>query len=786
MNIETVKQEYMTMYDSLVAKIDNELQKLIESTFFVDSISFNIVDNVIKMDVNSLLERSKIIISSDNVSDDERKELEEKDKRIKEKIVSLKSLMIKNYNSSLYYVRQKKDTLLSNVSDFGDLVSRVESINIPDDVNSERINYRTNVSKRIGIVLDIETMLNNISEIQREYNDRIHKLEEEKRLEENRKNDIRLKIISDIEMIGNNIDDFENGVKVSLLMDEIRREYLNLSNYIRATMKKMNDERSIFSDNEYNNYFNMLVNLDDRLFKTRHSIPINEEDVHDKKIAEYKTLKYNLYMLDEEILNYIDTVMGMFDNKDADLDMFIDDYMNIGKQLNSFEFIIEEKLREKIIDKQLYDNLINYISRCRGHFDELGNKIKKIDDEKIEKIVTQENKKTMIDQGKVITALEDMINNFEKLINNDFWDDWKRKRIDELFEFYEKKVQKIYDEIDVTDEKRINENTELIGRLDVIKAKLSQLHGHKNILEYQNKKIDNLKVSNVSKNDFSKFKVKVVKSTKDFYQKHKDKPLTILGLAKMSFKHPTIIPALVHGMIVEKLPIRDKLIEMFPDKFIEDEDKIYMANGMEVNSKIAVSSMLKAIADSDVSNPKIVTNMVQGVKSVIGKAEKTAKKVSENVKKFNKNFRSMFNDNDIFSRDDEYGNYIRRMASQYLLTKMTVDEFCNKHDISSEDKYNLSDFLDKKYYWDLANDYALRQESNYEDFVNEKGLNSEQSSKLIDVLDQIYYNNLASEYKNSGMDFDEFCKMKTKGSSRFSKEQFADLLDTKGKARGAK
>ena len=58
-------------------------------------------------------------------------------------------------------------------------------------------------------------------------------------------------------------------------MDEIRREYLNLSNYIRVTMKKMNDERSIFSDNEYNNYFNMMVNLDDRLFKTRNSIPIN-------------------------------------------------------------------------------------------------------------------------------------------------------------------------------------------------------------------------------------------------------------------------------------------------------------------------------------------------------------------------------------------------------------------------------------------------------------------------------------------------------------------------------
>ena len=768
MNKEVIKREYMEMYDSLVAKIDNELKKLTESTFFVDSISFNIVDNVIKMDVNSLLERSKIIISSDNVSDDERKELKEKDKRIKEKIVSLKSLMIKNYNSSLYYVRQKKDTLLSNVSDFGDLVSRVESINIPDDVNSERINYRTNVSKRIGIVLDIETILNNISGIQREYNDRIHKLEEERRLEENRKNDIRLKIISDIEMIGNNINDFENGVKVSLLMDEIRREYLNLSNYIRVTMKKMNDERNIFSDNEYNNYFNMLVNLDDRLFKARHSISINEEDVHDKKIAEYKTLKYNLYMLDEEILNYIDTVMGMFDNKAADLDMFIDDYMDMGKRLNAIRFDVDNKYREKIIDKQLYDNLINYFSRCSGHFDELGSKIKKIDDKKIDETVVKEPK---IDPSKNISALEKVIKHFEDLINNDFWDDWKRRRIEDLFKYYDNKVQEVYGMIDVNDGK----SAELIIRLDVLKAKLEQLHNHENIIKYQNTKIDNLRISEINKNNFSEFKVKAVKSAKDFYEKHKDAPLNVLGLIKLSFKHPTIIPALVHGMIVEKLPIRDKLIEMFPDKFIKDGDKVYMANGMEVNSKTAVSSMLKAIADSDVSNPKIVTNMIQGVRNVIGKAKKKAEKVSKNVKA-------------IFTNEEsnEYSDYIRKLASQYLLTNMDLDDFCNENNISKEDKYNLGSFIDEKYYWDFANEYLNGDETDYAKFVDDKHLTQEDSSRVVEIIDQIYYNNLISEYTNSGMSFDEFCEEKAKGSSRFSKEQFANLLDTKTRTRGAR
>ena len=37
MNIETVKQEYMTMYDSLKRKIEDELKKFTYSTFFVDS-----------------------------------------------------------------------------------------------------------------------------------------------------------------------------------------------------------------------------------------------------------------------------------------------------------------------------------------------------------------------------------------------------------------------------------------------------------------------------------------------------------------------------------------------------------------------------------------------------------------------------------------------------------------------------------------------------------------------------------------------------------------------------
>ena len=325
--------------------------------------------------------------------------------------------------------------------------------------------------------------------------------------------------------------------------------------------------------------------------------------------------------------------------------------------------------------------------------------------------------------------------------------------------------------IDVNDGK----SAELIIRLDVLKAKLEQLHNHENIIKYQNTKIDNLRIPEINKNNFSEFKVKAVESAKDFYEKHKDAPLNVLGLIKLSFKHPTTVPALVHGMIVEKLPIRDKLIKMFPDKFTKDGDKVYMANGMEVNSKTAVSSMLKAIADSDVSNPKIVTNMVQGVRNVIGKAKKKAEKVSKNVKA-------------VFTNEEsnEYSDYIRKLASQYLLTNMDLDEFCNENNISKEDKYNLGSFIDEKYYWDFANEYLNGDETDYAKFVHDKHLTQEDSSRVVEIIDQIYYNNLISEYTNSGMSFDEFCEEKAKGSSRFSKEQFANLLDTKTRTRGAR
>ena len=228
-------------------------------------------------------------------------------------------------------------------------------------------------------------------------------------------------------------------------------------------------------------------------------------------------------------------------------------------------------------------------------------------------------------------------------------------------------------------------------------------------------------------------------------------------------------------MIVEKLPFRDKLIKMFPDKFTKDGDKVYMANGMEVNSKTAVSSMLKAIADSDVSNPKIVTNMVQGVRNVIDKAKKKAEKVSKNVKA-------------VFTNEEsnEYSDYIRKLASQYLLTNMDLDEFCNENNISKEDKYNLGSFIDEKYYWDFANEYLNGDETDYAKFVDDKHLTQEDSSRVVEIIDQIYYNNLISEYTNSGMSFDEFCEEKAKGSSRFSKEQFANLLDTKTRTRGAR
>lgn len=767
MNIETVKQEYMTMYDSLKRKIEDELKKFTYSTFFVDSQSFGIVDNIIKTDVSALFERSKLISAS---NDDDKNTYRENDSRIKDMIANLKFLMINNYNARLDYIRQVRDETLNEVSSDVELTARIRDINIPDNVNSNGINYRTNISKRVGTFVDSVAILNNISSIQQEYNEKVHKLVEEKRQEEDRKNNIRLSIISDISTFENIVNDFENGVKTSLLMDEVRKEYIKISNFGRVAREKVNDAKNegILSETEWNNYYHKLVADDDKLFRIKNSIPINMEDIHDKKITEYKKLKYDLYMLDGEILNYIDTVMGMFNDDNVDLDMFIDDYMDVGKRLNAIRFDADNKYREKIIDKQLYDNLINYFSRCSGHFDELGSKIKKIDDKKIDETVVKEPK---IDPSKNISALEEVIKHFEDLINNDFWDAWKRRRIEDLFKYYDNKVQEVYGMIDVNDGK----SAELIIRLDVLKAKLEQLHNHENIIKYQNTKIDNLRIPEINKNNFSEFKVKAVKSAKDFYEKHKDAPLNVLGLIKLSFKHPTIIPALVHGMIVEKLPIRDKLFEMFPDKFRKDGDKVYMANGMEVNSKTAVSSMLKAIADSDVSNPKIVTNMVQGVRNVIGKAKKKAEKVSKNVKA-------------VFTNEEsnEYSDYIRKLASQYLLTNMDLDEFCNENNISKEDKYNLGSFIDEKYYWDFANEYLNGDETDYAKFVDDKHLTQEDSSRVVEIIDQIYYNNLISEYTNSGMSFDEFCEEKAKGSSRFSKEQFANLLDTKTRTRGAR
>lgn len=767
MNIETVKQEYMTMYDSLKRKIEDELKKFTYSTFFVDSQSFGIVDNIIKTDVSALFERSKLISAS---NDDDKNTYRENDSRIKDMIANLKFLMINNYNARLDYIRQVRDETLNEVSSDVELTARIRDINIPDNVNSNGINYRTNISKRVGTFVDSVAILNNISSIQQEYNEKVHKLVEEKRQEEDRKNNIRLSIISDISTFENIVNDFENGVKTSLLMDEVRKEYIKISNFGRVAREKVNDAKNegILSETEWNNYYHKLVADDDKLFRIKNSIPINMEDIHDKKITEYKKLKYDLYMLDGEILNYIDTVMGMFNDDNVDLDMFIDDYMDVGKRLNAIRFDADNKYREKIIDKQLYDNLINYFSRCSGHFDELGSKIKKIDDKKIDETVVKEPK---IDPSKNISALEEVIKHFEDLINNDFWDAWKRRRIEDLFKYYDNKVQEVYGMIDVNDGK----SAELIIRLDVLKAKLEQLHNHENIIKYQNTKIDNLRIPEINKNNFSEFKVKAVKSAKDFYEKHKDAPLNVLGLIKLSFKHPTIIPALVHGMIVEKLPIRDKLFEMFPDKFRKDGDKVYMANGMEVNSKTAVSSMLKAIADSDVSNPKIVTNMVQGVRNVIGKAKKKAEKVSKNVK-------AVFTNEEI----NEYSDYIRKLASQYLLTNMNLEEFCNENNISKEDKYNLGSFIDEKYYWDFANEYLNGDETDYAKFVDDKHLTQEDSSRVVEIIDQIYYNNLISEYTNSGMSFDEFCEEKAKGSSRFSKEQFANLLDAKTRTRGAR
>lgn len=771
MNIEIIKHEYMNMYDSLKKKIEDELKKFTDSTFFVDDISLNIVDNIIKTDVNSLLERTKIIYSS-NIDEEEKNQFKEYDSRIKEMIARFKSLMINNYNARLAYVRQIKDEALNDVSKYDDLVKRIQDIGIPDDVVSDRINYRTNISKRIGTLVNIDLIQNDISDVINEYNERERILIEEAQREEERKENIRLKILNDVSTIEKEINDFERDINTVLLMKDVIDKYINLSVYNKAIRGELEKDKDRFNDTEYNSVYRKLIELDDKLFKVRQSVTPKMEDIHDEKIIEYNTLKNNIADLDKEITNYTDVVISMFDREEMDLDMFIDDYMDMGKRLNLLEFDVENKFRDKFNDMQLYNNLISYISRCRKHFDELGNKIKELDDKNIEEQVEQVEKKDnpKLDLSKIISALEDNINNLEILINNDFWDSWKRKRIDELFGFYEKKIQEVRGMINISDENKITGNVALLDRLDVLKAKLEELHNHKNILEYQENNVDNLKIP--KKKDFSEYKVKAVKSAKSFYEKHKNKPLTLLGLVKLSFKHPTIIPALVHGMVIEKMPIRDKLIEMFPEKFTIRDDKVYMANGMEVDSKTAVCAMLKAIADSDVSNTKTVTGMIQGVKNVVSKAKNYAKNISNNVK-------TIFTSDEI---NDEYAEYIRKMGSQFLLSNLSFEEFCDNNNVSNEDKYNLGNFIDNKYNWDLASEYLSGNYDSYITFVNEKGLTPEESSELVKVIDQIYYNNLADEYNNSGMEFLEFCD--NVKNEHFSREQFEKFISVR--TRGAR
>ena len=49
----------------------------------------------------------------------------------------------------------------------------------------------------------------------------------------------------DIYTFENIVNDFENGVKTSLLMDEVRKEYIKISNFGRVVREKVNDAKKL-------------------------------------------------------------------------------------------------------------------------------------------------------------------------------------------------------------------------------------------------------------------------------------------------------------------------------------------------------------------------------------------------------------------------------------------------------------------------------------------------------------------------------------------------------------
>lgn len=206
--------------------------------------------------------------------------------------------------------------------------------------------------------------------------------------------------------------------------------------------------------------------------------------------------------------------------------------------------------------------------------------------------------------------------------------------------------------------------------------------------------------------------VRAVKSAKDFLKKHKKAALIIAGLAAIALVHatvgPMLIPAIMHGnaMIGTAAPslagytdFTNNILGGLIGATKTAKGGWLLANGVRIGANLSSTSLLKGLAISGVGTAALVTPIVVSIKKLVEKMKKSElkKKLEEENDKNAKKIERKKKEKDDKNKSDKKKtkradkmaiDYLAKLFKQYskLKNEMSLDEFCEKNELSDEEK----------------------------------------------------------------------------------------------------
>lgn len=527
---------------------------------------------------------------------------------------------------------------------------------------------------------------------------------------------------SSIEWIEKRLNEIDNQIGSAKTFGDLKdldRELAIVVARITEFEVKLNNSKKMLTEEQFKQYEDRLNDAQIYAAEINEKIKNHTFENNVPVPSEYELFANKLKSLYGEVISFSNLIESLHGRVlESAVDVLNMRVVNFEAGLEIIEKEIENKYKDGKLDENQYNELKKQVEEIKNILEKTRTKLKEPEMFKDVDIFAFLNGE--IDGlEKSIDELEKTVDSLEKPIK----DRATRKKIDLIIKRLEKDIKNIETQLEMYKDKNPEKYETAKVRLDNTKKKLNDV-----CKKYRVK---------------CPLLVRAVKSAKKFFKKHKKIMLIIAGLAAFALlSHHVIIPAIMHGnmMIGYSMPALNGFASFSTNVLggmigahQSSTGAWYLANGIMINPTIVSTSLLKGLAISGIGQAALIAPVVVAIKKLTTKMNlpENMKKFGEAVKrtpgkikdstvglvnkgvsavkgapsKIKNSTVGLVNKGAAVVKNKKSGSdrlkkmkFLDKLLTKYesMMSELSFEEFCEKVNLSSEDKVALEKYAEYK------------------------------------------------------------------------------------------